>query len=145
MAQIGGAVFKISIEDLKKELKVSPDLAVHLQRNEQEFALQAQQVVACNALHEIHQRLARWLLMSQDRVGGDVIRLTQQSLAYMLATRRASVTLAAGILQKAGLINYKRGSIKIENRKGLEEASCECYSALIRQISKWRNETMRNT
>jgi CRP-like cAMP-binding protein len=113
---------------------------MHLHRNEQDLALQAQQVLTCNSLHEIHKRLARWLLMSQDRVGGDVIQLTQQSLAYMLATRRASVTLAAGILQKAGVIKYRRGSIRVEDRKGLEQASCECYFALTQQISKWQNE-----
>jgi CRP-like cAMP-binding protein len=91
-------------------------------------------------LHEVDERMARWLLMSQDRLGGDDIPLTQEFLAHMLGTRRASVTVAAGILQKAGLITYKRGAVKIENRGQLENAACECYEILVRQAKNWRAE-----
>jgi hypothetical protein len=80
--------------------------------------------------------------MSQDRLGGDIVPLTQEFLAHMLGTRRASVTVAAGILQRAGLITYSRGSVKIENRSELEDASCECYEAMTRQTKKWHAEAM---
>ena len=75
------------------------------------MAMQSAQVAACNRVHEVEERLARWLMMSQDRLGGDRIPLTQEFLAHMLGTRRASVTVAAGILQKAGLIRYTRGKL----------------------------------
>ena len=99
----------------------------NLARFGQVLGMQATQVAACNRLHEVDQRLARWLLMSQDRLSGDVVPLTQETLAHMLGTRRASVTEAAGILQRAGLITYHRGDVKIDDRRGLEAASCECY------------------
>ena len=104
------------------------------------MAVQSAQVAACNRLHEVEERLARWLLMSQDRLGGDSVPLTQEFLAHMLGTRRASVTVAAGILQKAGLIDYSRGNVKIKSRAKLEEASCECYGMMTEQIEKWRIE-----
>jgi len=111
-----------------------------LSRFSHEMGVQSAQVAACNRLHEIDQRLARWLLMSQDRLGGSVVALTQDYLSHMLGTRRASVTVAAGILQKAGLITYKRGAVKIGDRTLLEHASCECYGVLTQQIEKWRAE-----
>jgi CRP-like cAMP-binding protein len=87
----------------------------------------AAQSVACNRLHPVEERLARWLLTSDDRLGGDRLALTQQILAEMLGVRRASVTIAAGALQKAGLIEYRRGQIIVLDRKGLEAVACECY------------------
>jgi CRP-like cAMP-binding protein len=87
----------------------------------------AAQSVACNRLHPVEERLARWLLMTHDRVDGDRLSLTQQVLSEMLGVRRASVTTAAGVLQKAGLIEYRRGTITVLDRKGLEAAACECY------------------
>jgi CRP-like cAMP-binding protein len=104
------------------------------------LAMQATQIAACNRVHEVDKRLARWLLMSQDRVGGDSVSLTQETLANMLGTRRASVTVAAGALQKKGLITYRRGDVKIDNRQGLEETACECYETMKRQAEKWTNE-----
>lgn len=78
--------------------------------------------------------------MSQDRLGGDLVPLTQDFLVHMLGTRRASVTVAAGMLQRAGLISYVRGNVKIESRANLEEAACECYRVVTEQIKKWRAE-----
>ena len=138
--QIAGSGFKIRAKDLVSLLEVCPVLALALARLSQEMGLQAAQVAACNRIHEVEERLARWLLMSQDRIGGDVVPLTQQFLAHMLGTRRASVTEAAGVLQKAGIITYKSGSVKIENRSLLEEASCECYGVLTQQVRTWRAE-----
>jgi CRP-like cAMP-binding protein len=141
--QIEGSGFKISAKDLATVLSTCPKLERSLLRFAQELAVQAAQVAACNRLHEVDERLARWLLMSQDRIGGDIIRLTQEFLAHMLGTRRASVTVAAGMLQKAGLIKYSRGEVIIVNRKELEDASCECYAAIKRQSQSWQNEAKK--
>ena len=91
---------------------------------------QAAQTVACNRLHSLEERCARWLLLSHDRVEGDQIVLTQEFLSYMLGVHRPAVTLAAGTLQKAGLIHCSRGRIEITNRPGLEQASCTCYQEM---------------
>jgi CRP-like cAMP-binding protein len=141
IVQIEGSAFKISAKDLERLLRECPALERSLQQHSQEMSLQSTQVAACNRLHDVNQRLARWLLMSQDRVGGNVVQLTQEFLAHMLGTRRASVTVAAGVLQKAGLIAYTRGAVTIENRDGLEAATCECYESINRQSSLWKSET----
>lgn len=84
--------------------------------------MQVTQIAACNRLHEVEERLARWLLMCADRVGSNSVPLTQEFLGQMLGTRRSSVSVAAGILQRAGLINHSRGGVEIIHRKKLEEA-----------------------
>jgi len=81
------------------------------------------------------------LLMSHDRVGESTFPLTQEFISHMLGTRRASVTVAAGILQKAGLINYSRGQVTIEDRAGLEDAACECYAGIVQQIDRWHKDS----
>jgi CRP-like cAMP-binding protein len=139
--QIDGSAFRISAKDLVRLLRECPVLERSLQQCSQSMALQSTQVAACNRLHDVNQRLARWLLMSQDRVGGDVVGLTQEFLAHMLGTRRASVTVAAGVLQKAGLIAYTRGEVAIRDRAGLESATCECYDSINRQSKLWQNES----
>jgi CRP-like cAMP-binding protein len=138
--QIGGSAFKIRAKDFAALLSECPQLQRSLFRLSQEMAVQAAQVAACNRLHEVDERLARWLLMSQDRLEGNRVPLTQEFLAHMLGTRRASVTVAAGMLQKAGLIKYTRGEVQIENRKELENAACECYATIVRQSQVWRSE-----
>jgi CRP-like cAMP-binding protein len=147
IVQVAGSAFRMAAKDLTDALSERPSLAISLRRFSQEMALQASQAAACNRLHEVDQRLARWLLMSQDRLGGAVtpldgavIPLTQEFLAHMLGTRRASVTVAAGVLQKAGLITYNRGSVRVKDRARLEAASCECYGIMTRQVKKWRAE-----
>ena len=87
------------------------------------------QSTACNAVHSVEQRLARWLLMAQDRMRSDNFPLTQEFVAMMLGASRPTVTIVAGTLQKAGLITYRRGLVTILDREGLEAASCECYRA----------------
>lgn len=141
--QIEGSGFRISAKEFTAVLPECPMLQKSLHRYSQELGVQATQVAACNRLHEVDERLARWLLMSQDRIDGNVVPLTQEFLAHMLGTRRASVTLAAGMLQKAGLITYSRGEVKIENRKELEEAACECYAAINRQSRNWHDEAKK--
>jgi CRP-like cAMP-binding protein len=138
--QIGGSGFRINAADLATVLRQCPNLMMALTRFSHEMGCQAAQVTACNRLHEIDERLARWLLMSQDRLDGDVVPLTQDYLSHMLGTRRASVTGAAGMLQRAGLITYKRGAVTINDRTRLEEACCECYGVLTAQIRKWQSE-----
>jgi CRP-like cAMP-binding protein len=102
--------------------------------------MQTTQIAACNRLHEGDERLARWLLMTQDRVGSAELPLTQEFLGQMLGTRRASVSLSASILQKAGLISYVHGRMKILNRRGLEKASCECYGVIEQQLATWESQ-----
>ena len=140
IVQITGSAFRLSTAQFVQVLAKCPQLAKQLNRYSQQLAMQATQVAACNRVHNVEQRLARWLLMSQDRVGGDVVPLTQEFLSHMLGTRRASVTVAAGILQKAGLIKYSRGTVTIADRRQLEEAACECYAIINRQSQNWRSE-----
>jgi CRP-like cAMP-binding protein len=97
---------------------------------------EVQQAVACNSLHTVEQRCARWLLQTHDRVGGDELLLTHEVLAQMLAVRRAGVTVAAGALQKAGLITYSRGRVRILDRAGLEAAACECYAVVRAHVGR---------
>ncbi|MFN2527377.1 MAG: Crp/Fnr family transcriptional regulator [Candidatus Baltobacteraceae bacterium] len=97
------------------------------------------QSIACNRLHRVNERCARWLLLTQDRVGKDEFYLTQEFLATMLGTTRPAVTLAAGILQEAGLISYHRGHLKIRDRERLEAASCECYEVTRRSMERAMN------
>jgi len=95
------------------------------------FLGQVGQTAACNARHDIEQRCARWLLMSHDRVGGvDTFPLKHEYLAIMLGVRRTGVTVAAGALQDAGLIRYRRGIMRIVDRAGLESRACECYQVV---------------
>lgn len=141
--QVEGYCYCLSATDFREALGECPVLEKSLQRFSQSLAMQTAQIAACNRLHEVDRRLARWLLMSDDRLEGEVVPLTQEVLAQMLGTRRASVTVAAGILQKRGLITYRRGEVKIDNRAGLEGAACECYEAIKRQSEKWTGE-LRN-
>jgi len=97
---------------------------------------QVQQSVACNALHTMEARLSRWLLKTHDCVDGDAIPLTQEFLGEMLGVRRTTVTIAAQLLQSAGLIRYRRGRIQIVNRPKLENLSCECYAAIRRYTDR---------
>jgi CRP-like cAMP-binding protein len=139
--QVQGSAYRITAADLAKVLSRCSTLGKKLNCYSHHLGMQAAHVAACNRLHEVDERLARWLLMSHDRLDGDVVPLTQEFLAHMLGTRRASVTVAAGILQKAGLITYGRGSVTIKDRSELEDASCECYAAIKQQSDNWNKET----
>ena len=101
-----------------------------IQRYAQALFSQVTQQVACNGLHSVEERCSRWMLLTHDRVGADDFPLTQEFLAQMLGVRRASVSVAAGILQKAGFIRYSRGRITVLDRDGLESSSCECYAII---------------
>jgi CRP-like cAMP-binding protein len=97
---------------------------------------QISQTAACNRLHSLDSRLARWLLMIHDRLGEDTIQLTHQFLANMLGVRRSGVTVAAGALEAEGLIRNTRGGIAVLDRRGLEDRSCECYAVLAEEVER---------
>jgi CRP-like cAMP-binding protein len=128
--QIAGSGLRVKSKLLDQTLKDCPELRLILSRFVLIQGLQIAQIAACNRLHEIEQRLARWLLMCQDRVDSDLLPVTHEFLAQMLGTGRPSVSLAAGILQRAGMIENLRGTVKILNRAELEESACECYRAI---------------
>jgi CRP-like cAMP-binding protein len=145
VAQAESTAYRWDGETLTRTIHQYPHLEQQLHRFEQQLAMQTAQVTACNRLHEVEERLARWLLMTQDRIESDHLPLTQEFLGQMLGTRRSSVTVAAGRLQKAGLISYLRGSVAISDRKGLEEASCDCYALVKNQLEDWRREANGKT
>ena len=140
IAQIEASAFRIDAETLMGLLRQCIKLERKLQQFSQIMAMQVTQIAACNRLHEVNERLARWLLMSADRIGSNSVPLTQEFLAQMLGTRRSSVTVAAGMLQKAGLITHSRGDVKIVDRRQLEEAACECYAIMTQQVKEWQGE-----
>jgi CRP-like cAMP-binding protein len=136
MIQAPAGAFRVKSEVLENVLSSSPRLQYWLNRFVLVQGLQTAQLAACNRLHEIEQRLARWLLMSQDRVGSESLPITHDLLSQMLGSGRPSVTVAAGALQRGRIIEYTRGMVKILNRKALENAACECY-AVIRRITAY--------
>jgi CRP-like cAMP-binding protein len=141
ITQGDGSAYRCSVDTLLQLLRQVPALEKELHRFGQKLAMQTTQIAACNRLHEVGERLARWILMTQDRIQANRLPLTQEFLAQMLGTRRASVTVAAGTLQKAGLIAYTRGSVTILDRKQLEAAACECYEIVQKQLRDWESET----
>jgi CRP-like cAMP-binding protein len=132
VVQVSGDGFQVKVGALQNTLESSPHLQMMLNRYAAIRGMQVAQTAACNRLHDIKQRLARWLLMTQDRVDSGALPITHDFLATMLGTDRPTVSLAAGLLQKEKLIEYTRGAVKIVNRKKLEDSACECY-AVIRQ------------
>ncbi|MFZ0773805.1 MAG: Crp/Fnr family transcriptional regulator [Candidatus Sulfotelmatobacter sp.] len=141
MTQGDGTGYRVDVEILLKLLPQCPELQRQLQRFSMTLGMQSTQLAACNRLHAVEERLARWLLMSQDRIGGKSLPLTQEFLGQMLGTRRASVSEAAGSLQEAGMITYTRGNVTILNRGKLEKTACDCYEIIQQQRSKWQAET----
>jgi CRP-like cAMP-binding protein len=128
--QISGDGIRLRAATLKNNLASTPHLHLMLNRYAHMQGLQMAQIAACNRLHDIDQRLARWLLMSQDRVDSEWLPITHDFLATMLGTGRPTVSLAAGLLQRKGLIQYVRGAVRVVDRKGLESAACECYGVV---------------
>jgi CRP-like cAMP-binding protein len=130
VVQVPGDAIKIATEPMKVEFDRNTEMRDVMLRYTQAFVAQISQNVACNRLHEIGQRFARWLLEVRDRVQSDDYPLTQEFIAEMLGIRRAGVTDAAAKLKKLGVIEHKRGHIKIVDLRALEKASCECYASL---------------
>jgi CRP-like cAMP-binding protein len=130
IVQIEGNGFRIPARALQSTLRRAPDLQMRLSRYAVLQGMQVAQAAACNRLHDVGKRLARWLLMAQDRVDSGTLGLTHDFLAIMLGTDRPSVSLAAASLQKVGAIRYRRGIVQILNRKVLENCACECYRVI---------------
>jgi CRP-like cAMP-binding protein len=128
--QIAGDGFRMMGNALERILQSAPQLRVILSRHTGLQGMQVAQTAACNRLHDIQQRLSRWLLMTQDRVDSAVLPITHDFIATMMGTDRSTVSLAAGVMQKDGIIEYIRGAVKIVNRRKLEKSSCECYAVI---------------
>ncbi len=141
VTQGDATAYRCDAGTLRGFVRLWPELGQQIHRFGQKLAMQSTQIAACNRLHDVEERLARWIVMSQDRIRSDSLPLTQEFLGQMLGTRRSSVTVAAGILQKAGLISYTRGSVTILNRQKLEDAACDCYGIVQRQLKEWKTHT----
>jgi hypothetical protein len=128
--QIAGDGFRIGIRGLQTVLPSAPQLQWALSRYAVLLGMQVAQTAACNRLHAIEQRLARWLLVTQDRLNAGMLPITHDFLATMLGTDRPTLSLAAAALQKKRILRYNRGTLTILNRKALERFSCECYGAI---------------
>lgn len=136
VVQVPLVASQIAAASFRKAVQASDPLRNLIVRYNEVLLGQVQVTAACNALHSIHARLARWILQTRDKVEGDTIPLTQELLSEMLGVRRSSVSEVAGQLQTAELIRYSRGNIEIINRTALEEASCECYVTIKKQAEK---------
>lgn len=134
VVQIAGGGFRISVPAFQRCLAITPHLRMVLSRYAVVQGMQIAQTAACNRLHDVGERLARWLLMAADRVGSSSLPITHDFLATMLGTDRPSVSVAAKILQRKKIIEYRRGALEILNRKKLEASACECYK-VIRQFN----------
>ena len=136
LVQTQGEFLRMGVQDFQLELKRSEALTDLVHRYSQALMIQISQSVMCNRLHSMEERICRWLLMTHDRAGTDTIVLTQAFIAEMLGIRRPSVTVAAGMLQKAGFIDYFRGNVTVLNRAGLEDTACECYAIVARELAE---------
>ncbi len=135
IVQVEGTGLRLSAGDFRAALGEMPGLMSVLLRYVDAFQTQISQTAACNNRHHIEQRLARWILMTHDRVEGDSFVITQEFMSSMLGVRRPGVTLALGALQRAGLVQHERGTMRILDRAGLEAASCECYDIVRRRFA----------
>jgi CRP-like cAMP-binding protein len=134
--QIGGQAERMEAAVFQREAARHAEFGRLLHLYAQAFMTQVAQSTACNRLHSAEQRLARWLLICRDRVGRDELPITQETMALMLGVRRATVTEAAGALQRAGVIRYRRGIVVITDRGGLEALACECYSIVREEFDR---------
>src|ERR1700691_884040 len=131
--QIAGDGFRMMGNALERILRSAPQLQVILNRHTGLQGMQVAQTAACNRLHDIQQRLARWLLMTQDRVDSAELAITHDFIATMMGTDRSTVSLEAAVMKKKGVIDYVPGAVKIVNRRKLEKSACECHG-VIRQF-----------
>ena len=136
LVQVPGRFARIDARVFREIVDANPPVRALCDRFAQYFFTQVAQSVACNRAHDIEQRCARWLLMTHDRVSSDDFLLKQEFLAQMLGVRRAGVSEAASSLQTRKLIRYSRGRITIEDRAGLEAATCRCYATIRRELDR---------
>ena len=138
--------YRMTADDFRREMDRRGPFYDLLTRYAHAFVGFIMQSTACNAVHSVEQRLARWLLMAQDRMAASEFPLTQEFVAMMLGANRSTVTVVAGTLQRAGLITYHRGRVRILEREKLESASCECYRAttnLLRAVTSAESRRAR--
>jgi CRP-like cAMP-binding protein len=131
--QLEATALRIPLSKLRQMFHSSEEIRNRVLEFVQSQALSLGQLAGCHRLHEAEERLARWLLMAQDRVQSNDLHFTQEFLAMMLGSRRTTVTAVAGELQRKGLIEYRRGHVKVLDREALEEAACDCYR-IIKQL-----------
>ena len=132
--QVAGSGYQMPLNKLRELFIQSAEVRTRILQCVQQQAMTTMQVAACNSAHEAEPRLARWLLMIQDRTQEDAFQLTQDFLAQMLGARRTTVALAAGSLQHSGFIEYSRGRVKILSREALKTAACDCYEVTHRLL-----------
>lgn len=128
--QLEGPMIRCEIQHLQSEFKKSGHIQDLFVSYSETLLSQVMQTVACNSLHTVEERMCRWLLMMHDRAEGEVLTYTHEFLARIMGANRTSVTIAAQSLQKQGLISYRRGTMQVQDRAGLEAASCECYAVV---------------
>jgi CRP-like cAMP-binding protein len=133
MVQMPGAALRMAVKDFQREVETNAVFRTVLFRYNEALQAQIMQTAVCNGRHGLEQRLVRWLLMAHDRADGDALQLTQEFMAMMLGVHRPSITITAGILQRAGLIQYSGGRVTVIDRPSLEAACCECYGAVQRR------------
>ncbi len=134
MIQLAGKGYAMPVEVMKLEFKRGGLFQELMLCHMQMLSVMMGQCGLCNRLHSVEERLSRWLLMASDQTGLERLELTQEFIANMLGTRRSGVTVAAGLLRAAGLIDYARGSIVIIDRAGLESSACECYGVVNKHL-----------
>lgn len=136
LVQVPGRAIRIEASELRRLSEEWPDLRSVMYNYMLAMFVLVSQTAACNRRHPVEERCARWLLMTHDRVEGDMFPMTHEFLADMLGVRRPSVSIAMSILSKAGYTRYRRGKVEILDREGLEQATCECYQVLTMQFEK---------
>jgi CRP-like cAMP-binding protein len=136
ISQVAGHSLRMEAPTFLEWAERSPTFQTLVESYTQALFGQISQAAACNRLHSSEERLSRWLLMSHDRVGSDEFMITQEFLGQMLAARRSTVSVSAGILQRAGLIRYVRGHVTIVDRRGLEAVACECYAVIKAELER---------
>ncbi len=132
LIQIPGAALRIEVHAFRKLIATRPRLQKVIDRHLYALMRQVLYGAACNRVHSMEERCARWLLMTHDRACQDTFPLTQEFLSHMLGVRRATVNVATGMLKRAGFIRYVRGMITVTDRAGLESAACDCYQAIVK-------------
>lgn len=140
VCQIAGETLRMPSDKFKSLAAEHKTLRRITLRYLQAYLSMVSQSVACNALHTLEQRFARWMLMSHDRVHGDEFHLTQEYIAMMLGTHRPSISLIAGTFQRAGILQYRRGVITVLDREALEDACCDCYGIVREHFKRFLGE-----